>query len=78
LDCRHVCKTCAFHDALQAVKQKEVHPLYSPDVAPAGATSGEYGEHYTSLHDPTLICYTNGCLCSNVLLMMDMVMDRNM
>jgi hypothetical protein len=25
LDCRHVCKTCAFHDALQAEKQKEVH-----------------------------------------------------
>jgi len=24
LDCRHVCKTCAFHDALQAGKQKEV------------------------------------------------------
>jgi len=25
LDCHHVCKTCAFHDALQAGKQKEVH-----------------------------------------------------
>jgi hypothetical protein len=25
LDCRHVCKMCAFHDALQAGKQKEVH-----------------------------------------------------
>jgi hypothetical protein len=25
LDCRHVCKTCAFHDALQAGKHKEVH-----------------------------------------------------
>jgi hypothetical protein len=25
LDCRLVCKTCAFHDALQAGKQKEVH-----------------------------------------------------
>jgi hypothetical protein len=25
LDYRHVCKTCAFHDALQAGKQKEVH-----------------------------------------------------
>ena len=24
LDCRHVCKTCTFHDALQAGKQKEV------------------------------------------------------
>jgi hypothetical protein len=24
LDCRHVCKTCGFHDALQAGKQKEV------------------------------------------------------
>jgi hypothetical protein len=24
LDYRHVCKTCAFHDALQAEKQKEV------------------------------------------------------
>jgi hypothetical protein len=25
LDCRHVCKTFAFRDALQAGKQKEVH-----------------------------------------------------
>jgi hypothetical protein len=25
LDCRHICKTCAFHDAPQAGKQKEVH-----------------------------------------------------
>jgi hypothetical protein len=25
LDCRHVCKMCTFHDALQAEKQKEVH-----------------------------------------------------
>jgi hypothetical protein len=25
LDCRNVCKTCAFHDVLQAGKQKEVH-----------------------------------------------------
>jgi hypothetical protein len=25
LDCRHVCKTCAFNDALQAGKQKEVN-----------------------------------------------------
>jgi hypothetical protein len=41
LDCRHVCKMCAFHDALQAAKQKEVHPLYSPDLVPAVARSGE-------------------------------------
>jgi hypothetical protein len=40
---RHVCKTCAFHDALQAGKQKEVQPPYSPDLAPAGARSWEYG-----------------------------------
>jgi hypothetical protein len=26
LDCHHVCKTYAFHDALQAGKQKEVPP----------------------------------------------------
>jgi hypothetical protein len=25
LDCRHVYKTCAFHDTLQVGKQKEVH-----------------------------------------------------
>jgi hypothetical protein len=36
LDCCHVCKTCAFHDALQAGKQKEVHLTYSPDLVPAG------------------------------------------
>jgi hypothetical protein len=41
-DCRHVCKTCAFYNALQAGKQKKVHPPYSPDLAPAGARSGEY------------------------------------
>jgi hypothetical protein len=28
---------------VQAGKQKEVHPPYSPDLAPAGARSGEYG-----------------------------------
>jgi hypothetical protein len=44
LDSRHVCKTCAFHDALQAGKQKEVYcRQYSPDLAPAGARSGKYG-----------------------------------
>jgi hypothetical protein len=42
VDCRYVCKTCAFHDGLQAGKQKEVHPPYSLDLAPAGARSGEY------------------------------------
>jgi hypothetical protein len=41
LYCGHVCKTYAFHDALQAGKQKEVHPPYSPDLAPAGARSRE-------------------------------------
>jgi hypothetical protein len=41
LDCRHVCKTCAFYDALQTGKQKEVHPPYSPDQAPdQGSTVG--------------------------------------
>jgi hypothetical protein len=25
LDCHHICKMCAFHDALQVGKQKEVH-----------------------------------------------------
>jgi hypothetical protein len=43
LDCRHVSKTCAFYDSFQAGKEKEVHPPYSPDLAPAGARSGEYG-----------------------------------
>jgi hypothetical protein len=37
LDCRHVCKTCAFPDALQVGKQKEFHPPYPSDLAPAGA-----------------------------------------
>jgi hypothetical protein len=40
LDCRHVCKTCDFHDALQAGKQKEVNPPYYSVLAPAGARSG--------------------------------------
>jgi hypothetical protein len=43
LDCRHGCKTCVFHEALQAGKQKEVHLPYPPDLAPADARSGEYG-----------------------------------
>jgi hypothetical protein len=34
LDCRHVRKTCAFLYALQVGKQKEVHPPYSPNLAP--------------------------------------------
>jgi hypothetical protein len=36
LDCRHVCKTCAFHNALQVGKQKEVHrtPLIWRPQAP--------------------------------------------
>jgi hypothetical protein len=42
LDCCHVCKTCAFHDFIQVGKQKEVHPPYSPDLAPTGIRSGEY------------------------------------
>jgi hypothetical protein len=42
-DCRHVCKTCEFHDAIQAGKQTEGHPPYSPDLAPAGTRSREYG-----------------------------------
>jgi hypothetical protein len=41
---RHVYKTCAFHEALQAEKHKEVHLPYSPYLSPAFARSGEYGE----------------------------------
>jgi hypothetical protein len=33
---------CAFHDAIQAGKQKEVHPPDSPHLVPVGARSGEY------------------------------------
>jgi hypothetical protein len=43
LDCRNVWKTYAFHDALQAGKQKKVDPPYSPDLAPTDARSWEYG-----------------------------------
>jgi hypothetical protein len=53
LDCRHVCKTCTFHDALQAEKQKEMHPPYSPDPVPAGAGSGEYGVKRLKAHSAT-------------------------
>jgi hypothetical protein len=28
LDCHYICKICAIHDALQAGKQKEIHPPY--------------------------------------------------
>jgi hypothetical protein len=41
LDCRYVCKTCAFHDGLQAGNEKEVHSPYFPDLAPAGTRSGD-------------------------------------
>jgi hypothetical protein len=54
LDCRHVGKTCAFHDALQAGKQKEVHPPTSPDVAPTGTRSGEYHSP-NFLHTPRIL-----------------------
>jgi hypothetical protein len=43
LDCHHVCKTCAFHDALQAGKQKEVHPtplIWCPPATDHGSTVG--------------------------------------
>jgi hypothetical protein len=41
LDCRHICKTCAFHDALQAGKQEEVQrtPLiWRPQAPDQGST----------------------------------------
>jgi hypothetical protein len=42
LDCRHVCKTCVFHDDLHAGKQKSPPTAHSPDLAPAGARSGDF------------------------------------
>jgi hypothetical protein len=39
--CRHVCKTCAFHDVVQAGKKKEVHsnPLFwRPQASDQGST----------------------------------------
>jgi hypothetical protein len=56
LDCRHVCKTCVFNDALQAGKQKEVHPPYSLDMAPAGARSGEYGRSNFITEEASVYC----------------------
>jgi hypothetical protein len=56
LDCRHVYKTYGFHDALQAGKQKEVHLPYTPDLAPAGTRSGEYGGRRIGLARVN-ICY---------------------
>jgi hypothetical protein len=38
-----ICKSCAFHDDLQAGTQKDVHPPSSPDLAPVSARSGGYG-----------------------------------
>jgi hypothetical protein len=54
LDCRHVCKTCAFHDALQAGKQKEVDrtPLIWRLLA---STLGQQGKHSSGIG---LICAT--------------------
>jgi hypothetical protein len=46
LDCRHVCKTCDSHDTLQAGKHKEVHPPYSPDLAPAGTIHRNFQTHH--------------------------------
>jgi hypothetical protein len=43
LDCRHVCKTCTFPDALQVGKQEEVHrtPLiWRPPAPDQGSTVG--------------------------------------
>jgi hypothetical protein len=48
LDCRHVYKTCAFHHAVHTGKQKEAHPPYSPDLAPAGAISGDLFDIFLS------------------------------
>jgi hypothetical protein len=45
LDCRHVCKTCAFHDALQGGKQKEVHHI--PLIwRPQARQTGSRAEYY--------------------------------
>jgi hypothetical protein len=52
---RHVRKTCAFHDALQAGKQKEVYPPYSPDLAPAGA-SGTGKSERVNICWPMYVC----------------------
>jgi hypothetical protein len=49
LDCRHVCKTFAFHDVIQAGKQQAVHPPYSPDLAPAGARSEAIQKRVTAV-----------------------------
>jgi hypothetical protein len=48
LVCRHICKTCAFHDALQAGKQKEVHhtPLIGRRRAIPKAAFAEFPEAF--------------------------------
>jgi hypothetical protein len=56
LDCRHVCKTCAFHDVLQAWKQKEVHltpliwRLQAPDQGSTVVSSDVVRMRTTSLN----------------------------
>jgi hypothetical protein len=53
LDSRHVCKTCAFHGALQAGKLKEVHPPYSSDQAPSNVVLGDLRSPRTTSLDTT-------------------------
>jgi hypothetical protein len=60
LYCRRVCKTCAFHDALQAGKQREVHPPNSPDLVPASARSGDAIRQEVLTIDPQLLARAMG------------------
>jgi hypothetical protein len=49
LDCRHVCKTCAVHEALQAGKQKEVQhtPLIWRLQAPDQGSTVDWSRELT-------------------------------
>jgi hypothetical protein len=76
LDCRHVCKTCASHNALQAGKQKEMHrtPLIwcpqAPDQGIRWVCYNErcYNEKFLSIksgsYNEHRCCYNRGRILS--------------
>jgi hypothetical protein len=65
LDCCHVCKTCAFHDALQTGKQKEVHrtPLIWCPQAPDQESTVDGLLRHTSYISCAIVslCVCNWC-----------------
>jgi hypothetical protein len=66
LDCHHVCKCAPFMMLFRrGNRKKSTSPPYSPDLAPAGARSGEYV--FSQKTSPTVCGHINTALRTSVL-----------